>query len=114
MKIECPEKYSLQMTTYGSVFRYSLEKGISFRRASFLVFSVLKGSGLNCGFNLKSCFQFYSSLKYFKHSKTNHPKVPLSHVRSGFSGVRDIINYVLWINYLFIFLKCTPRFVEKF
>ena len=81
MKKENPQKYSLQITTLEEIQKYSLQKDVSFRQASFIAFKNLSKQKINCEFNLKTPQQFYSSLKFFKHSKidkkyskTNHPK----------------------------------------
>jgi len=81
MKKECPQKYSLQITTLEQIQKYSNLKNVSFRQASFTAFHNLSKQKINCGFNLKTQQQFYSSLKRFKnskidkkHSKMNHPK----------------------------------------
>ena len=86
MKTENPLKYSLQLTTYEAIEQYSKAKNISIRQASFIVFSNLKKENVDCGFNLKSTSQFYSSLKRFKFSKMNHRKKYFNHISSHFTG----------------------------
>ena len=85
MNVENPKKYSLQITTYEAIKKYSAENNISFRQASFVAFSNLKQNEANCGFNLHNKFQFYSSLKRFKNSKMNHPKKLLRQCQSSFT-----------------------------
>ena len=80
MNIENPRKYSLQLATFNVVKKYAKENCISIRQSSFIIFSNLKRKRFcskDCGFNLQSKEQFYSSLKRFKSNK-----IGLSQVRS--------------------------------
>ena len=72
MNKENPVKYSLQLATYEAIEMYSIENDISFRQATFIIFTHLKNKKqkqLISGFNLKSPMQFYSSLKRFRSLK---------------------------------------------
>ena len=71
MNKENPEKHSLQLATLRSIQTYAENNNLSFRQASFLAFHNLKRKQIDCGFNLKTKSQFYSSLKRFKISKMN-------------------------------------------
>ena len=97
MKREDPRKYSLQLTTFDAVSKYSEQHKISLRQASFFVFRNLKRikkkNKVNCGFNLKTPSQFYSSLKRFKNSKMNHTKIAVSQYTSDFTGFYKKNNY---------------------
>ena len=87
MKKENPQKYSLQITTYEAIEKYSVQNKLSLRQASFIAFGNLKKGKSKCGFNLKSPLQFYSTLCRFKFSKMKHPKTFLMHANKGISGI---------------------------
>ena len=72
MNIENPLKYSLQLSTCEAIIIYSERHHVSYRTACDIAFSNLtkkKFSKINCGFNLKSSQQFYSSFRRFKSIK---------------------------------------------
>jgi len=70
MNVEDPRKYSLQLSTCESIIRYSRINNVSYKDACNIAYSNLKRKRkLDCGFNLKSPQQFYSSFRRFKSSK---------------------------------------------
>ena len=69
MNKENPKKYTLQLSTYEAVSKYSADENVSFRQSSFTIYSNFRRNRIKCGFNLKSQDQFYNSLKRFKSLK---------------------------------------------
>jgi len=65
-----PTKYSLQISTCEAIIRYQEANNVSLRQSCFLAFSNLKkNKKVDCGFNIVSSHQFYSSFRRFKSSK---------------------------------------------
>jgi len=66
MNKENPPKYSLQISTCEAIIKYSELNNVSLRQSCFLAFSNLKkNKKIDCGFNLVSPHQFYSSFCRF-------------------------------------------------
>jgi hypothetical protein len=70
MNKENPIKYSLQISTCEAIIKYAEKNNISFRQSCFIAFANLKkNKKVNCGFNLISPVQFYSSFRRFRSCK---------------------------------------------
>ena len=72
MNIENPILYSLQLSTCEAIINYSKSYNVSYKSACNVAFKNLKRKRFkksDCGFNLKSANQFYSSFRRFKSMK---------------------------------------------
>ena len=66
MNKENPPKYSLQISTCEAIIKYSELNNVSLCQSCFLAFyNLKKNKKIDCGFNLVSPHQFYSSFRRF-------------------------------------------------